>query len=208
MKWGDAPIDEADLLDSLHEDVQFWTNCVHDLDLFFDNLVDREPLRLERVMRPEVWSLYIAASREDPVAWKLLQAAVRRFQTGRSLLVSSKVLGQGWERDATEELIEWALDVAAGIRPMPTPDGRPRETIVHTLIADALVSIKSLTGRPYESRRDTKRCKQDLKDAGKRYRPISACAVVGKKLGLDYETVRRAWHKYKPDHLRRRRNGP
>lgn len=198
MKWGDEPINEADLLETLHGDVRFWEN--------FDELVDREPHHLERAMRPEVWSLYIPASREDPVAWKMLHAVVRRFQTGNnlSLLVSSKALGQVWERDAAEGLIEWAVDVAAGIRPMPTPDGRPKETIIHTLIADAVASIKALTGRPYQSRKDTKRYKQDLKDAGKRYEPVSACAVVGKKLGLNYETVSKAWKNYKPDHLRKK----
>ena len=195
MKWGDEPINESDLLETLHGDVQFWEN--------FDELVDREPHRLERVMYPSLWPRYIEASREDQRAWKLLQAVVRRFQTGNlSLLHSSKVLGHGWQRDTAEPLIEWAIDVAAGVRPMPKLKP-PKEIVRDTLMADAVSAIHDVSGRDYESKKDA----QAYKKYGKAYEPISACGVVGKKVGKDYETVRKAWQRYKPDHLRRKRVG-
>ena len=170
--WGDEGPSEAYLLDLLEQDWKYWVR----------GEFDEDPDGLARAMRPELWSWYIEESQQDPQTWKLLQAALRHLRAVGAV-------------DGMSVLIRWAVDVAAGNLQEPRPKGRPPETIRNALIVAAVRDIHDLCkqpdgkSRPYESKKDAQAQKDQSLDE-----PVSACAVVAKRLHLDYEAVRKVWH--------------
>lgn len=183
--WGDSPPSEAYLLDLLESDLKRWRRGA------FDQTIEQDTTRLARVMHPALWSRYIEASREDLRAWKMLQAVLRKLRTA-DLLASVETLDHEWERDALSQLIGWAVDVASGaLKEPPAPQGRPREDISDALIAGTVKDIRCFSKSCYESKDD-----EEI-DGLPPDEPKSACGVIAKRLGMKYETVRKAWHRSK-----------
>ena len=78
---------------------------------------------------PQMWFAYIAASREDPFAWKVLQALLRRLkhEEPESLGASEEQLPIF--RVGFDALNDWAREVASGELQKPQRRGRYRRCL-------------------------------------------------------------------------------
>ena len=89
---------------------------------------------------PEMWSqVYVEASHNDPDAWEFLRDLVREYR----------------RRDVMPPavLIQWALDVVAGIRTKPKRSrGRPSQANRDAVIVWTIRELHDKAGLPYESR--------------------------------------------------------
>ena len=137
---------------------------------------------------PAMWSAYIAASREDLLAWKVLQALLRRLQ-GReagSLAVSEEglpIFSAGFNA-----LNDWARGVASETLRKPRRRGSDRRTNMSrdAAIVAAVNGIRDVSGIPYEH------------DARREGNPRTACHVVAERLGWEYGKVRTIWRRNRP----------
>ena len=158
-----------------------WPRLTKGLDAFADFNADL----LERDLK-SLW-VYIENSRRDPLAWKTLEALLRR----RSSLVARAEATPADDRTIWQEglfpLIKWACEVASKTRTEP-PLPRGRDS-VENMLRDAAIratvqKIHDCSGRPYTS--------TDHED-------LSACGMVARRLpGMPYATVRTIWRR-RPD---------
>ena len=128
--------------------------------------------------------VYIENSRTDPLAWKTLEALLRR----RSSLVAQTASAPADDRAICWEklclLIGWACDVASKTRTEPTPP-RGRDSAENMLrnaaIRATVQKIHDCSGRPYTSIAHEAR---------------SACGTVAQRLpGMGYANVRTIWRR-------------
>ena len=134
---------------------------------------------------PAIWPFYIAASHEDPFAWKVLQALFRRLQRREagSLAVSEEqppIFHAGFNA-----LNDWARDVASEALTRPRRRGGDRRTNMSrdAAIVAAVNGIRETSGIPYEH------------DTRKEGNPRTACHVVAERLGWEYGKVRTIWRR-------------
>ena len=128
---------------------------------------------------PQMWFAYIAASREDPFAWKVLQALLRRLkhEEPESLGASEEQLPIF--RVGFDALNNWAREVASGELQKPQRRGRDRRSlqVEDAGIVATVNFIRDHSNLPYEGE------------------DSSACQVVADRLGMAYATVRTKWQK-------------
>ena len=141
-------------------------------------------LALNIESHPEKWQAYIAASRDDLLAYKTLQVlpANMRGKKPSSINVSSEE-AEVW-RVALNSLDGWVQDVALEIiqKPKDGPDRR-KKMLRDAIIAAAVNGIHDVNGVPYEF------------DEPKFGEPRSACHIVADRLGMTPTTVRSIWRK-------------
>ena len=132
----------------------------------------------------ERWLTYISASENDLLAWKVLQALLRRLMKREpGSLVICDEQEPIW-RAGLNGLNQWAREVAVGDRREPSdhPDRRkhlPR----NGMIVAAVNGIREVSGIPYE---------RDDSQSGE---PRTACHVVAERLGWTYSKVRTIWRR-------------
>ncbi|MCY4430789.1 MAG: hypothetical protein OXC11_10430 [Rhodospirillales bacterium] len=140
---------------------------------------------------PQMWFAYIAVSREDPFAWAILQALLRRLkhETPESLSASEEQLPIF--RVGFDALNDWAREVASGELQKPTRPGRDRRKLQmeNAAIVATVNFIRDHSDLPYEG------------EDG------SACQVVADRLGMTYATVRTKWQNGQPLLRRARESG-
>ena len=138
---------------------------------------------------PKSLWVYIENSRTDLLAWKTLEALLRR----RSSLVERAMAAPAddWNiyREVLWPLIGWACEVASKTRTEPSlPQGRDfaENLLRNAAIRATLRKIHDCSGRHYTS--------TDREDH-------SACGMVAQRLrGMPYATVRTIW-RHRPDRL-------
>lgn len=173
-----GPPDEDFWLDML---AFVWPRFTKGLDAFasFDaDLLEKDPKSL--------W-VYIENSRRDPLAWKTLEALLRR----RSSLVARAAAAPADDWTIWQEglfpLMGWACKVASkDLKEPPLPQGRDfvEDMLRNAAIRATLRKIHDCSGRPYTS--------TDHEDH-------SACGMVAQRLpGVPYATVRTIWRR-RPD---------
>ena len=123
--------------------------------------------------KPDEWLGWVAASSDDPLAWKVCVALLEK------LCEPGPERGRRWARLFLSPLLVWALDVAEGTRKEPRKRGRDpyvnnyRDIIIFTFVA----AVRDVGLRPATT-----------SSTGK-----SACHLVAERLNLSYQTVRNIW---------------
>lgn len=125
------------------------------------------------LQEPEHWELFVSASAEDPLAWKVLRVMVELLR-GRS---PEQLIGP--------LLNEWVLDAVTGRRKEPRRRGRDSRVkrIRYFVIATAVKDLSSLGDRTETS------SNYNLAN--------SACHVVARACAIPYETVRSIYQRYR-----------
>lgn len=152
-----------------------WPRLTEGLDSFADfdaDLLEKDPKR---------WPGYIKSSRTDPLAWKTLEALLRR---GSSLVARAEAAPADdqkiWE-EGLWLLIKWAWEVASKTRTEPKrSQGRDSTDLMlrNAAIRATVQKVHDCSERPYTNDYHEER---------------SACGVVARRLGMEYPTVRTIW---------------
>ena len=170
-----GPADEGYWLDLL----EF---CLAEFGGGLDALAKIYALNLES--HPEKWQAYIAASRDDLLAFKTLQVLLANMRGKKPGSISVSPEEATVWRVALKSLDGWAQDVALENikKPKDRPDKR-KWMLRDASIAATVNGIHDLSGVPYEF------------DEPKSGEPRSACHIVADRLGKPYATVRSIWRK-------------
>ena len=125
-----GPADETHILDLLE-----WTLSEGIVSDNPDDVADRIASIQEG--NPQRWLYYVAHSHTDLLAWKVVQALIRRLRmrgVGVPSAAPDAVTAEGMNT-----LYRWALEVATDDRPEPpVPAGRPSEPMRAAVIAWAV----------------------------------------------------------------------
>ncbi|MDE2678193.1 MAG: hypothetical protein F4107_09550 [Gemmatimonadetes bacterium] len=116
--------------------------------------------------KPDTWAAWVIRSEDSPVAWKVCVVLVKRLRA------------ESLARLVLSPLLNWALDVAVGIRSEPRKRGRdPYANDFRNLVITVFVAeVRDVGLRPATSNAQE-----------------SACHLVAERLGLSYENVRGIW---------------
>ena len=123
--------------------------------------------------KPDEWPRWVAASSDDPLAWKVCVALVWK------LCEPGPGRGRRIGRLFLSPLLMWALDVVVGTRKEPRKRGRDpyvnhyRDIVIRSFVA----AVRDVGLRPATSSGPRK----------------SACHLVAERLNLSYQTVRNIW---------------
>lgn len=175
-----GPTDEDFWLDVL---AFVWPRLTEGLDAFADfnaDLLEKNPKSL--------W-LSIENSRTDPLAWKTLEALLRR----RSSLAARAAAAPADDRAIWWEmlslLIGWACEVAGKTRiepPLPQGRNHTEDMLRNAAIRATVQKIHDCNGKPYTSAL-SQRCGHEER---------SACGMVAQRLpGVPYATVLTIWRR-------------
>lgn len=140
---------------------------------------------------PQMWFAYIASSRGDPFAWKVLQALLRRLKHEKPESLATTEEQLATFRLGFDALNNWARGVASGELQKPQRRGRDhrRLQMEDAAIVATVNFIRDHSDLPYEGE------------------DSSACQVVADRLGMAYATVRTKWQKRQPLLRRARERG-